>query len=189
MVNELKNVTNIEELEEYLKYKAKNHKNFTFYAKKESVRKSIDNGIKLSNGVGWNDNDDKKRLSKDGKIRLVKSFTFSKSENVAMWMLYTGLDNAGGMIKYNQSAITSLLSKLFDIEIYSKNGSTFRLNASQFSIELIDIVYVGESKNNDPNIITLKRSDETVEFDLSIFKNILYYIIIQIQFSQCSISH
>ncbi len=49
----------------------------------------------FSDGSNWNDNDDYFRMKKESvdDLLLARCFTFSKSENVAMWMLYARKEN------------------------------------------------------------------------------------------------
>ena len=88
-----------------------------FYTNDEIADKTLKKGIRLTNGVNWNDLIDRQNLNKDGKIRFVKCFTYSKSENVVMWFLY-GASNNGCLVKYVKSQILSLLTdKNLNIEI------------------------------------------------------------------------
>lgn len=96
------------------------HDYYMFYTNEDIAINTLDNGIRLTNGVNWNDLIDRQNLNKDGKIRFVKCFTYSKSENVAMWFLY-GASNKGCLVKYVKSQILSLLTdKNLNIEIKSK---------------------------------------------------------------------
>lgn len=136
------------------------HDYYMFYTNDEIVDKTLNNGIRLTNGVNWNDLIDRQNLNKDGKIRFVKCFTYSKSENVVMWFLY-GASNNGCLVKYVKSQILSLLTdKNLNIEIKSKKGlteySVKKLNREDFDIELIDVVYVGTG--DDDESLALKKS-------------------------------
>ena len=95
------------------------------------------NTIYSSNGINWNDLVDRANFNpiESLKIRFAFCLSFSKSENVAMWMLYG--KNDGCMIDFNKEVIKD--------------------------ISIMDIVYYGEPKNRDSNTYYVKRSDEVVQ--------------------------
>lgn len=144
-------------LHQKLKEKGKKHKKYSFYGNKKAISETLRNSsIRLTRGNNWNDLIDRDNLCNDGKIRFVKSFTYSFSENIAMWMLYSDVSENGFMLSFNQSTINDLLSDTKEIKIQFNNND-YSIAINQFTIELIDVVYVGDGENNDGNI-SLKKS-------------------------------
>lgn len=75
---------------DYLHSKAKNHNNYKIYTCESRLDSWMCNkALYLSNGSRWNDTDDRERLNPtEGLypyINFTMCFSFSKSENVAMW--------------------------------------------------------------------------------------------------------
>lgn len=157
-------IRNINELENYLSEKAKNHNHYKYYAKREYIQTILStNSVYFSNGENWNDTIDSYNfINSDASCyKYALCLSYSKSESVAMWLLYSG--NDGCMIDYNQKIIKSILNaenvvlgyfenKVFiDKEIISKD---------KFKIELTDILYYGNSQSNQNDSYYVKRSDE-----------------------------
>ena len=163
-------IKNKEDLVSKLLEKGRNHDKYTFYCDKVGIWKTIEGGlsIRLTNGKHWNDEIDKKNLSNDGRIRFVKSFTYSKSENIAMWMLYSDPSEEGYMISFTKS----IMNKVFEVEkievkVKETNNTLCTLHKENFNISLIDIVYVGEGEKD--NTFALKKSIYGVKsFDASV---------------------
>lgn len=160
------NVGSTLELEKYLKNKARKHKYYKIYTTIDRINTMLDtNSVYLNNGAGWNDLKDRERLNcqKLDVIKYAKCFSFSKSENVAMWMLYGGNEGKGAMIDFSQTVISGLLKK-GSIALGKFNNHVFKegimLSPDEYEIELIDVLYVGEDKKDD--CYTIKRSDERV---------------------------
>lgn len=139
-----------------LKEKALNHQIYSFYGKREGIIKTIEKStLRLTNGVGWNDKIDTQNLCNNGKVRFVKCFTYSKSENIAMWMLYSDPSEEGYMLSFSNSIISNIL-KVDEIKIVDINNKTYTLKKPDFKIELIDVVYVGVGDSE--NKLALKKS-------------------------------
>ncbi|MDO4847489.1 MAG: hypothetical protein Q3968_05100 [Clostridiaceae bacterium] len=105
------NVSNSEELWNYLKKKAKSHNNYKCYSTIDRIIDIRDNKILyLSNGKTWNDISDRSEFNSDDyqKVNFGKCFSFSQEENVAMWMLYGGIEKRSGMIDFTKKGIRAL---------------------------------------------------------------------------------
>lgn len=151
------------ELENYLVLKAKNHNHFKYYAKFDYIKTILDtNAVFLSNGEKWNDKMDYENFANSDKscCKYALCLSYSKSESVAMWLLYSG--NNGCMIDYSKKIIFDILNAEYLTLGNFENGVFIekeRLNKSDFEIELTDILYYGEAKNKSEYYV--KRSDET----------------------------
>lgn len=167
--NDLKNNSKTSKmLEEFLKNKAKNHRHFKVYTTLDRVKGMIkDSAIYLTNGANWNDLQDKERLNNQeyDVIRYAKCFSFSQSENVAMWMLYGGVNRRGAMIDFPQTVICNLIKEKQPISLGHFKDEEFcqdcTLGPNEYDIELTDILYFGEDKKE--GCYTIKRSDERAE--------------------------
>lgn len=152
-----------EELLYYLKKKGNNHKYYKHYGRYESIKHIVeDRTLLLSDGQGWNDLDDGSSFSNimDGHRRFGMCFTYSVSENMAMWLLYGGNDD-GALINFSRSQIKDI--------IYSKNCELLAdekpLSSEYWDIHLEDVLYYGKQTKSEEilkgNSHCLKRSDET----------------------------
>ena len=170
-------ITNSEELVEYLSQKALNHASYKFYSNREKIHNIINtHSVYLSNGQNWNDVIDKENFNpKDSEyINFGLCLSFSKSENVAMWMLYSG--NDGCMVDYTKNLISDILNtsqvslgSFVDGSFVSK----FVLERADFQIRVIDMLYYGESKNKEKYYV--KRSDEVNDdFDSTLIDNVTF---------------
>lgn len=164
------------ELESYLIQKANNHKNYKYYSSKKAIQSICDNhSILMSDGSDWNDRHDRDRMkSHEGMRHFGFCFSFSASENVAMWMLYSQ-DN-GCMIDFDDDAIKGITNP-YEVKIgeLTANGfvpiDTLNVRESGIRITLSDIIYVGRAKCTEDNerFCYVRRSGETNKlFDRSL---------------------
>lgn len=158
------NIATIDEFEKYLSEKAKNHKNYKYYSKSKYVKTILTtNAVFLSDGKNWNDKLDSDNFVKSDETcyKYALCLSYSKSESVAMWLLYSG--NDGCMIDYNKKVIDCILNTEF-ISLGEFNGNVFvekeKLNKKDFDIEIFDIVYYGETKKEFKDKYYVRRSDE-----------------------------
>ncbi|MCQ2515187.1 MAG: DUF2971 domain-containing protein [Ruminococcus sp.] len=144
----------------YLNQKGRNHPYYKYYSPKYKVDNIVaTKSIYLSSGKDWNDTKDSKKI---GKNCFATCFSCTKIENVAMWMLYGGINGDGAMIDFSKSVINNIVDSTKSIELGAFVDDEFcrnmTLTEGQFTIEMIDIVYsdkVDKSYN-------LRRQDELV---------------------------
>lgn len=160
----------------YLESKANNHTYYKVYSTFERVQSSMKDGLLyLSSGKNWNDRKDREKFNakENDFIRFGLCLSCSKSENVAMWMLYGGMKQHGVMLDFRQNQIRSLLD-CKEIEIGYIDESTNRfipdrvLRRDDFQIGLIDVLYF--SKTEDGSGYDIKRADE-------VCKNIAVHVV------------
>lgn len=133
----------------------------------------------MSDGSNWNDAVDKENFNpNDSDLkRFGLCLSYSKSENVAMWMLYSG--NDGVMIDYTKKIIKNILEAKY-IELGHFEDGKFimdrKLEKKEFDVKICDILYYGETKNgNKKTQLYVKRSDEiNDEFDESLVEELTY---------------
>lgn len=154
-----------EDLIQYLKDKGAGHNNYKFYSTRESIEKIInERAIYLSRGDGWNDLKDGIEFSGSlrGRIRFGKCFSYSRSESVAMWMLYGGINRDGAMLDLTRSQAAKILNA-GTVELgYFDNGfrCVRKLKPGEgYNLFFIDILYC----DDDGTACTAKRSDERVD--------------------------
>ena len=102
----------IETLKMYLQEKGKNHNCYKCYSSLKRIADIRDSkALYLSNGESWNDINDRNGFNSDSDTlkNFGKCFSFSQDENVAMWMLYGGIDKASGMIDFTKKGINAIL--------------------------------------------------------------------------------
>lgn len=153
------------EMCKYLEERANNHKCFKFYSKSYRIENIINtHSIYLSNGHKWNDEVDKANFTiDDGYKKFAICLSYSRSENVAMWMLYSG--NDGCMIDFNKEIIVNHVLKTdcvklgkFDDKKFCERETLYK-SKKEFEISLFDIVYYSDSKDGQDSYYA-KRSDE-----------------------------
>lgn len=153
------------QLDNYLNAKAVNHKCYKTYTRLNRIQSWINSDcFYLDDGSNWNDTHDRQTFNSDNASvkRFGRCFSFSKSESVAMWMLYGGMQKDGAMLEFSQKGMRQLLSTS-NIEIGNwideKFVSVASLNRNQFKLELKDILYTGPSAKPS-NGVYIRRSDE-----------------------------
>lgn len=151
----------------YLEDKACTHMHYKIYTCADYLSSWFaERALYLSNGRNWNDVEDSTRFNPPNSsvINFGICFSYSKSENVAMWMLYGGMQQRGTMIDFTQRSIKAMLD-IQEIEVGSGAGSGFTafkmLKKPDFNIFLSDILYC--SLPSKDNTYTIKRSDARME--------------------------
>lgn len=172
-------------LEKYLSEKAENHNSYKIYDTEERITCiAVDKKLYLSDGSKWNDENDSKAMNScvDGYKYFARCFTYSISENVAMWMLYGGLHHKGAMIDIGRAKLTKIKTECKQAAFgkFKKEGgfkAETTVEKKDFQLYLTDILYYAPSKDNDGNIkkglVDVKRSDETLrDKDENIIKDL-----------------
>ena len=165
-----------DELQVYLTEKAINHHNYKHYVSDITRVNRIyrEGALFLTDGSNWNDPDDKKAFTdfNSGRSECKRyglCLSFSKSESVAMWMLYGGMQKKGAMIDINLRNIKQLLDQSnrpqVELGYFEKEewNAVKRLNANEYKVKLIDILYYDTNKKVDKEHelkYDIKRSDE-----------------------------
>ncbi len=150
-----KGIKSKDDLYNELKKKGIDHDQYSFYGDRKSIVETLKkSSIRLTRGTSWNDIIDRDNLCNDGKIRFVKSFTYSKSENIAMWMLYSDPSEEGFMLTFTKSIIKDLITKTNEINISRDDTFVLNIPKGKFRIEMIDVIYVGDDNKN----LILKKS-------------------------------
>lgn len=158
-----------ETLEQYLSIKANNHNYFKLYTTIERLTDIVTSRqLLLSDGDCWNDLCDKEQLNRANYRRqyFAKCFSFSVSENVAMWMLYGGLRKGGAILNLCRSDMRRMVeARKIDLYEISENNEykyVQALNDSESEIWLTDVLYFGDDAKGQ---MTIKRSDERVKLE------------------------
>ena len=161
----IKDITDKNALFEYLSIKAKNHRKYKMYHTMERIESIIeDECFYLSDGENWNDVTDKNNFNSDKDYKYFGiCFSYSISENVAMWMLYGGLHNNGGMLEFSQSNIKEILKSKEVLLGYFENNKFIikKTLHDNFDIDIVDILYFGNG--DDEHSYYVRRSSEVVK--------------------------
>lgn len=155
------------DLMEYLHRKALAHKTYRVYTNADYFNSWVrEDGLFLSDGATWNDVQDRELFrNSDEEKRFGICFSFSISENVAMWMLYGGMKHRGVVIPFKRSEINRI-REANTIQFGKWEGNVFKIYKSlsaeedEYRFELIDMIYYGDAK--DGGYYDIKRSDERV---------------------------
>ncbi len=153
-------------LDSYLEEKAANHNCYKTYSNSDRIQAWLDTGFfYLDDGSRWNDVHDRSTFnSEDAPVkRFGRCFSFSRSESVAMWMLYGGMRKKGAMLEFSKKQMRTLIESTDVVQLGNWEDNVFvpviTLRRGEFSLQLKDILYVGESDKG----IYLRRSSESVE--------------------------
>lgn len=165
--DELKNYRDsAQEMIKYLRRKAENHNHYKSYGSLEGILKIKNNKVLyLNDGKEWNDVLDSENFNSDDSVykNFGKCFSFSQEESVAMWMLYGGINNMGGMIDFTRKGMHNILEiETVNVgKLDESKGfiSLFELGKNQFEIYMTDVIYY---KQNDKSYY-IKRADESVK--------------------------
>lgn len=156
----------IDDLNSYLRRKAGNHNNFKYYSSLSRIINIRDSKkLYLNNGKNWNDIIDRNSFNSDDNtyVNFGKCFSFSRDENVAMWMLYGGINKLSGMVDFTKKGMQSILETAYLNVGYFDDNATFKtvkkLTRDEFEIYLTDVVYY--SKNGKKYYIN--RAEESFE--------------------------
>lgn len=154
---------NSEQLKKYLRAKAMNHKSYKQYMTEDKAQNCIkDTAIFLTRGNNWNDQDDESRVNGDkNKVRFVACFSYMTNENVAMWMLYGGINNTGTMLNLDGCDFRKTINETKKLQIGKFGAIGFQaertIDENEYTCDLTDILYVAHNENKAD---TIKRSDE-----------------------------
>lgn len=180
---ELGEISTTEEMISYLSQKALTHHYYRHYSSFQKISTIYETKkIYLSDGKNWNDLIDQKNFTNTNNSykRFAVCLSFSKSENIAMWMLYS--QNNGAMVEFNRSTIKNILN-IDNIELGFFCGNVFNivqdLSRNDFRIEITDIIYFSDeiesSDKKKTGTVYVKRSDDVCrELKKHIIDNISY---------------
>ena len=156
-------VSGVAALEEYLKQKAQNHNNYKFYSVLERILQiRNEKFLYLTSSQTWNDKTDRESFNSEkyDTINFGKCFSYSKDENVAMWMLYGGINQKSGMIDFTKKGMSSILCTP-QIDIGNFENEKFikikSLERDSFKLYCIDVIYYKKHKSG---YYYIRRSDE-----------------------------
>ena len=161
---------------DYLKKKGKSHNSYKSYSSIDRIVSIRDSKkLYLSTGSNWNDISDRNSFNSpdSGVVNFGKCFSFSTEENVAMWMLYGGIDKRSGMLDFTKKGIWSILS-IPQIDFgFTDDANGFvierTLTRDSFELYCVDVVYYKEQQNG----YYIKRSDEQYGcLDPSVFRKL-----------------
>ena len=150
------------ELRHYLRQKAEGHNNYKAYGPFERIAAIRDNrSLYLGNGKDWNDIIDCEDFNRADcpHINFGKCFSFSGDENVALWMLYGGMDQRAGMIDFTKKGMQSILAaERIELGHFEKNVfvSHSTLQRDSFNLYVTDVVYCKRNSNS----VYIKRYNE-----------------------------
>lgn len=139
-------------LSEALQENGATHKNYKTYTSMERALGLLQSGqLYLFDGSKWNDTCDQKAMKIKGTF--AKSFSWSTTENIAMWMLYGGSKGKkGAMLNFYPSTIEELMSlKNIDLGSFEVNGKFKVANTlsapDDYKIFVTDVIYTEDCKN------------------------------------------
>ncbi|MCF0114296.1 MAG: DUF2971 domain-containing protein [Erysipelotrichaceae bacterium] len=155
-----------QEIRKYLLTKGENHQYYKTYGSLKYIESSInEHYLLLSNGQNWNDPNDRAKFYCDETYYYYgKCFSFSKSESVAMWVMYANeKEETGAMVNITGSTMKKIISSStkFDAMCGNFDKKWERIRIAEEDIYLTDVLYVGVGANEDTKCI--KRSDEVCD--------------------------
>lgn len=168
---------NSADLQQYLSKKAINHRNYRHYSKCDRIKKVLETGyIYLNNGQNWNDTVDRENFQNNdsGKTNFGLCLTYSMSESIAFWMLYSRFD--GRMINFSQKVIKDIINNTSTVNIGQFISNNFvslkEYNLKHNEIFISDVIYY-DTDSNYPDKYRINHSDEKREYvDKAIIDNL-----------------
>ena len=148
----------------YSQERAVRHNRYRHYSHLDHIETIANNSyIYLSDGRTWNDKNDRERFNPAGLQgrRYGICFSWSPSENIALWMLYGGMDNKGAALELSRSSFLKLC-EADSVELGRfVGGKGFvpekTLDKSAFSFEYYDVIYSDEAAND--STVKLRHAD------------------------------
>ncbi len=147
----------------YLKAKGKGHIRYKYYTELKKSRYCCKRrSFYLGNGADWNDVKDSKKNVSASCFSMCMSY--STCENVAMWMLYGGINGQGTMIDINGSKLKKLVESTETVKLGRFDDNEFVsiecISKDDFEICLIDMVYYERKTVNGKRHYLLTRQEE-----------------------------
>lgn len=164
MEKDLKAALDDKTLNQYLKNRT--HHSYKFYSTYNRIENIIKNRcLYLSDGKKWNDKEDRESFNseKSDIKNFGLCFSFSRSENVALWMLYGGMDKSGALI--------DLKKRMFGLELDDKPSiklgffkddkfqACLELSSKDYTVDFWDVLYYGKKNESDIDY-SIKHSDK-----------------------------
>ena len=144
----LENLSCHQDVWQYLSEKGRSHQHYRYYSSAGRILRVLsDSSVFLTDGLKWNDQFDSGKFNPpySGYKRFGTCMSYSKSESIAMWMLYGGKDGDGAMIDFSrETLLDALRASQFEFGHFDKNGSFVAdksLDANKVKIDLFDVVY------------------------------------------------
>ena len=178
----IKNTCNtVQSLDMYLAAKAQNHNCYKTYTVSHRVQSWIEaDCFYLDDGSRWNDIHDRETFNhpQSNVKRFGRCFSFSKSESVAMWMLYGGMQKKGVMLEFTRKGMSELIRNTTHVElgnwVNNKFVNVITLQNDQFDLTLKDILYTGDFTSDT---IYIRRSDESSkEAPIDVIRQLQYCV-------------
>lgn len=147
-------------LEKGLKENGGSHKNYRMYTSMDRALEFLLSGVLiLGDGQKWNDKLDRNNMKR--KEAFAACLSYSTSENIAMWMLYSGDNGKNGAVLNFFPSVIKAFTKLETIELgrfeddknQDKTSKEFKASyelsaaSKDFKVFLTDVVYIEELKN------------------------------------------
>lgn len=152
------NVKDSNMLSKALQKNGEAHTNYKAYMPMERALSFLLTGdLYLSNGAKWNDKNDREQMKESF---FARSFSYSTSENIAMWMLYGGnRGKNGAMLNFYPKIIkealnTSVLTigKFGTDGIFEECPEYKVVRKDNFDIFITDVIYFENLKDDKVNI-------------------------------------
>lgn len=165
-------IDSYQEVVNYLNDRGSNHKNYKYYASRNRIRSILeDSFLYLSDGTCWNDKYDRENFNPPFLDTRNFGICFSATveENIAMWMLYGGVDGNGAMINFDKK----VLETIHDAEYYEcgrfNEDGIFEcleiIDKNDVEFSLIDVLYFSSRKNNDSKTL-VKHDSKSKAYDI-----------------------
>lgn len=170
------NLKNSEMLARALRTNGLLHQNYKVYMPMDRALGLLLSGnLYISDGSRWNDTEDRELMKTKGVYGY--SFSFSTSENIAMWMLYGGDGGKNGAMINFYPTIISEICDTSEIELGRfQNGSfdtKYKLERKTYEIFMTDMLYIEKCKDSKVRI-SVAEQHSTVAEEIIKHRDIFY---------------
>lgn len=154
-------ISNIDELKQYLETKGRNHECYYHYTSWDSfVKIYAGHSFLLTRGNSLSINDQQEALMKgsweEWNKTYIGSFSYGHAENMAMWGLY-GLPGEDAIrIEIPRKAMKRWIESITSIYVWNAGP----LHSVEGKVRLTDIVYV--NRDSDPSLLQLTHNNSTI---------------------------
>ena len=166
----------VEEFVKQLKERGDKHISYKYYSTKERIIGNLDSrSIYLSSGSNWNDVIDSGTFQSnaDGIKRYGLCFSYGRSENVAMWIIYSKAESKNGMMmSLPNKLINEIINRVNKVELGEFVSGIFinRKVVKLKALYLVDMYYTSRALSDENKDAKYTLGDKHYDLDETVFQ-------------------
>lgn len=179
------NCNSVDGIVKSLKECGEHHRTYRIYYRELGIVENIFEKKALFARNDYEDKVDSKNIqdTSDGFIKFILCFTYSISENVAMWKIYRNDNHESLCVKYSKDVLRKIVEAnkcKIKVGIWNKNKddrfeAVKDVDGKNYSIEVADVLYYDKKKLNkgtEKKEYYIKRADSSAYIEKDLFDNL-----------------